>query len=255
LGQEAVFEVRAVVNAGRQQDHVRVPVAARRQAAQYLNQFQRILVDRQDLARLENLRKRPRHDQPVLEHVGHAARCPDVVFQHQIIAGLGVAHQVDSGNVGVDASRHLDARHLPLVVLAGKHQRTRNLAVLEDALRAIDVLQEQIQRHDALRKTGLQSIPLRARDHTRDKVKRKKPLGSPAVTVHGERDALKQERKIRQPPALFEFGGAQSCQRAEDLFVVRSRVAGRAEHLVVIDPEFVPRKEVLPGRGLLVLEH
>ena len=86
------------------------------------------------------LREGPRHDQAVLEHVGDAAGSADVVFEHQVVAGLGIAHQVDAGDVRVDAAGHLHADHLALEVLAGEDQRARNLAVLEDALRAVDVL-------------------------------------------------------------------------------------------------------------------
>src|SRR5207248_1585872 len=108
LRQKAVFEVRAVIDPWRQQDHGWISIPARRQAPQDLDQFQRILVDRQDLAGLENLREGPRHYQPVLQHIRDTARRPDIVLEYQVIAGLGIPYQVDTGDVRIDAPRHLD---------------------------------------------------------------------------------------------------------------------------------------------------
>ena len=71
---------------------------------------------------------------------------------------------------------------------------------------AVDILQEQVQRHDALRQSGLQAVPFESRDDARDQVEGKEAFRAAAVAVDGEGDALQQERQIRQAAALFEFG-------------------------------------------------
>ncbi len=55
----------------------------------------------------------------------------------------------------VDAARDLDANHLAAEMLAGIHQRARKLAVFEDALLPVNVLQKQVERHHALREAAL----------------------------------------------------------------------------------------------------
>ena len=53
---------------------------------------------------------------PAREHVGHAARHAQVVFEHGEPA-VGEAHQVGTHHVYVDVARHLDAAHLAAEVM------------------------------------------------------------------------------------------------------------------------------------------
>ena len=117
-----------------------------------------------------------------------------------------------------------------------RHERTSERgirAVLEDPLRAVDVLQEQIQRDDALRQAALDAVPLRARQDARDEVEGEQPLGAEAVAVDGEGDALEQEREVGQAPALLELRRRHLRQLVEERHAVRPRLAAAGEHLVV----------------------
>ena len=182
-------------------------------------------MDRQHLLALKGARKHAGHDQPVLEHVGDAARRADVVLEHQELAGRGIADQVDAGDMRVDAARHVDADHLAPEVAARQDQRAGHDAVLEDPLRAVDVLQEQIQRDHALREPALDAIPFRPRHDARHQVEGEQPLGAEAVVVDGEGDALKQKRQVGQAPALLELRRPHLRQLVEEGHAVRPRLA------------------------------
>ena len=118
-----------------------------------------IVIHRQDFVVLKRVRESARHHQAVFQHVGNAARRAHIVFQHVEFAGLRIAHQIDAGDVRVNSARHFQADHLAPEMRAGIDQRARNLPVLENSLLAVNVLQEQIQRHHALRQAALDVLP------------------------------------------------------------------------------------------------
>ena len=151
----------------------------------------------------------------------------------QELAGLRVAHQIDAADVRVDAARHLDADHLATKVPAGIDQRARNLAIVENALRPVDILQKEIERDHALRKPALDAVPFRVGEDARDQVEREKTLGAAAVAVDREGDALEQKRKIGQLAALFELRRCDSRQLLKDLLVMSARIPTPGEHLIV----------------------
>ena len=70
-------------------------------------------------------------------------------------APLRIAHQVAADDVGVDAERHVDAAQLAPVARGAEHQLGRHHALLQDALLVVDVVQEQVQRPDALLEAAL----------------------------------------------------------------------------------------------------
>ena len=61
-----------------------------------------IVVDRADPRRLEHLRKRALHHLAVLQHVRHARRAAQVVFQH-VDLPVAVAHEIRAGDVAPHA--------------------------------------------------------------------------------------------------------------------------------------------------------
>ncbi len=183
-------------------------------AAQDLEQLRRVVVDGQHLVLLEQHREGARHHEPVLEHVGHSARRAGVVLEDDELAAAGIAHQVDAGDVHVDAARRLDADHLAAEVRAREHQRARDLAVAQDALRTVDVLQEEIQGDDALGEPALHPVPFGAREDAWHEIEGEEALGAAAVAVDGEGDALEQERQVGQPAAFVELGPAHGLRGA-----------------------------------------
>ncbi len=106
--QEAVLEVRRVVRPGGE-DHDRALAVAAGKRRQHLAQPHRVVAHRAHAGAMEDARERALHHAPVLDHVGDAGRHAQVVLEHDERA-VGPAHQVDAGDVHVDAERRLDAR-------------------------------------------------------------------------------------------------------------------------------------------------
>ncbi len=100
-------------------------------------------------------------------------------------------------------------------------------------LLAVNILQEQIQRHHALGQAALDALPFRMRQDARDQVEGEQALGAPAVAINREGDALNQEREVRQFAALLELRRRHRAELLEQLGIVRPGMAGGGEHLVV----------------------
>ncbi len=89
----------------------------------------------------------------------------------------------------------LDALHLGAVLRVAEHLVGGDDAGLQDLLAVVDVVDEAIQRRDALAQPPLDLAPLVGRDDARDQVERDQPLGAAvgAAVVLGavdrERDA------------------------------------------------------------------
>ncbi len=150
----------------------RVVFAARRKAAQNARQFVRVVMNGQDFVGLERVGEGARHHQAVFQHVGNAAGRAHIVFEHAELARFRIAHQIDAADMRVNSARHFQADHFAPEMRAGIDERARNLPVLEDALLAVNVLQEQIQRHHALRQAALDALPFRVRKDAGNQVER-----------------------------------------------------------------------------------
>ena len=133
--------------------------------------------------------------------------------------------------------------HFAAEVRTGINQRARNFAVVENALLAVNVLQEKIQRHHALGKPAVNLFPFGMGQDPRNQVERKQPFGILSIAVDCESDALNQERKIGEFPALLELRGRYSDKFLEELGILRPRLARRDEHLVVEIVGLVPFKQ------------
>ena len=108
------------------------------------------MIDGQHFGGLKSFGENARHDQPVLQHVGNAAGSANVIFQDVKLTGLGIADQIDPADMRKDSARNFHTHHFATEMRTGVNQRTRNSAVFQNALLAIDVLQEKIQRQDPL---------------------------------------------------------------------------------------------------------
>src|SRR5208282_2783857 len=164
---------------------------------------------------------------------GNPARRAHVVFEHAELAGLRVAHEIDPADVRMNSARDLHSDHLAPEMGAGIDERARNLPVPENALLAVDVLQEKIQRYHALRKPLVDALPLRVRQDARDQIEGEQPLGAAAVAVYRERDPLDQEREVGKLPPLLELTGGHRRKLLKEFGVLRAGLARRREHLVI----------------------
>ncbi len=165
-------------------------------ALQILEQDVRILLDRLDRMTREQLGEQARHHLAVLEHVRHARRHAQVVFQHAELA-LAVAHDVDAGDVAVDAGRQVDALHLRPVLRIGEHLLGRNFSGLQDLLIVVHIADEGIQRPHPLLESRLERAPFLDRNDPRHDVEGDESLGAGVLAVHREGDADPMKQRIR----------------------------------------------------------
>ena len=155
LGQESVFEVGAVVRTRRQHDDGWVADPDWRHRPQLFQQHVRVMLHRRHLVFGEQFREEAHHHLAVFEHVGDARRHAQIVFQHVELARAG-AHDIDPGNVCINLPRQVNALHHRAILRIIEHLLGGNLAGLEDFLIVIDIVQEHVERLDALAQTRLQ---------------------------------------------------------------------------------------------------
>ena len=133
----------------------------RRHRFQRGEQLVRIILDRRDAMAREQFGEKPHHDFAVLQHVGDAGWRARIVFEH--VECLGVdAHDVDAGDMHVDIVRHFLPAHLGTEGGIAEDQIVRHEAGAQDFARTVDVLDEGVQRIDALGQALFQEPPFRA---------------------------------------------------------------------------------------------
>ena len=126
---------------------------------QRLQQLAGIVVDRAHAQAFEHLRESALHQVAVLEHVGDAGRHAQIVLEHVDLA-VAVAHQIGAGDVAPDPPRRIDARALRAVERGRADDLFRDDLVLQDLLIVIDVVDELVERVDALLEAALDPLPL-----------------------------------------------------------------------------------------------
>ena len=127
---------------------------------------------------------------------------------------------------------------------AGIDHLARDHLVGQAAALVIDVLQEQIERGDALGQAALDGVPFGAGDDARQEVVRKDPLGALFAAIDGEGDALVEERQVGRLLLAAHFVGRQLHQHIVDKLVVRPHRAGAGEHFVVSVAQVVRLKRI-----------
>ena len=96
-----MLEVGAVVDTGREHDHLRMSQRAQLvggQRQQQSPQMIRIVVDRQDRLAFEQVGEGSLGDRPVLQKVADTRRHSEVVFEH-VDDSLGIAHEIAAADV------------------------------------------------------------------------------------------------------------------------------------------------------------
>ena len=222
-----MLEIRRVVDARGQHHHRRVGLVGGRGVTQRPQQVRCVVVDGAHPVAGEQVREDPRHRAPVLHHIGHPRRRPQVVLEHPPGALL-VADHVDARDVDAHAVGRHDADGLAVEMLAGGDQPARDDAVTQDLLVAVDVVEVCLEGLDALGDATLQPRPLGGRDDSRDLVQRKRPL----LTGQRERDALVDEGPAQRLGAVVEVGGIRWRQLSIDALIRSANVSLRVEHLV-----------------------
>ena len=125
---------------------------------------------------------------PVLDDVADAGRRAGVVFEHQELA-RPVAHDVRAADVHIGAVRQVDAAHDRPVVRIAEDELGRDHPVRQDLLVVVDVVQQVVERGDALAHARLDARPVLRREHARDAVEGKDAVDRVALGIDGEGDA------------------------------------------------------------------
>ena len=128
-------------------------------------------------------------DAAIFQHITDPAGAPAVVFQHQVIS-LVIADQIGPANMNVNVLGHVEVHKLPPEMFARKNIKRRNNAVLQDFLFVINVVQEQVQRGDALDQAALDHFPFTCGMIRGSKSNGKNLFRPGRIPIHVERDAL-----------------------------------------------------------------
>ena len=234
--QERVLEVGGVERARRPHDHRRLLLpAGRRHLRERGPQQRRVVVDRPHAVVGEQPGQQPRHRHPVLEHVRDPARRAHVVLEH-LPRAVAVAHEVAARHVGVHAAGRPDAVRGAREARAGDDQLPRHEPLVDDLAPVVDVVDELVERADALREAALDRRPLGRGDDARHEVERERPVahGSLGVRTGGvEGDPLLHEDRVAPAPGGGQRLGPERLQRVDQRLRVRARRAALVEHLVV----------------------
>ena len=198
------------------------------------------MLDRAHARAAEHRREGAAHHIAVGQHVGDAGRHAQIVFEHDKFA-VFVADQIGAADIHIGAVRHREPAHLAAVMLGAVDHAARHQAVLQHAAVAVDVVQEKIEREDALLQAGFEARPFRRGDDARQQIGRNDPLGRLIVAIDREGDALMQERLLAGLLPQSEFFGRQFGEAAMQLRVMRPHASVGGEHFVVGAPEPVMR--------------
>ncbi len=176
----------------------------------------------------EQLRKQPHHHLAVFQHVRHARGHAQVVFQHVELALAG-AHDVDAGDMRVDVARHVHAEHVGAVLGVVVDLVGRDQAGADDVLRVVDVVQETVERIDALAQAALERRPFAGREDARNDVERNGALGAAVrfvlVTVDREGDADAAEDQVGFGALVLQRRGRLVVQPFGEASVVAAHLA------------------------------
>ena len=231
-GEVGVLEISRVEDARRKQHNVRLRAPFGRERAQRAQQQLRVLLDRLDLVAGEELGKDALHHAPVGEHVAHARRHAQVVFEHDEVAVLH-ADEVGAAHGHVHVSRHLQPDHLAAKVFAAINDLARHDTVGENAAFVVDVAQKHVQRGNALGQAGFHLFPLGMGDDAWQQVVGKDLFGAFLAPVDCEGDALVEEAEVGGLFAALQVAFGQGCEMIQQRFIVLVQRLGPGEHLIV----------------------
>ena len=209
--------------------------------AKHGQQVGSIIVDGPHVIRSEHQRKRLLHHLPVLEDVADPRRRAPIVLKNEETTHL-VADQVDPRHMQVNVFGNAEADAFATVARGTQHELGGNHPVAEDLSIMVNVVDEEVQRADALFQTPLDAIPLLAGDDAWDRVERDDPLDAAPAAVNRERDALIAHQEVGRAMAAFQLLGPELAESIMERRVVRAGFSGRDEHLVEAGQAVMPEE-------------
>ena len=134
--------------------------------------------------------------------------------------------------MNIDVVGHFDTPEGLTEMRCRLHRLSINGAVIDDVLGMVDVVEEEIQRRDALDETGLDMGPLGAGNDPGHQVERKNPPGPLIIAIHREGDPLLQEGGIRPELLRGEFLRRHPVDRLHHGFVMGTDLPGGGENFI-----------------------
>ena len=132
---------------------------------------------------------------PVFQHVGNAGGTAQIILQHVNLA-VAMADQIGAGDVAPDPARRVQTRALRTKALRRGNDPLRHDAVADDFPFVVKVVDEKIQRPDALFQSAFDAVPLHSRDDAGHQVERQCFFHPGAFAVNVEGDAHLNQRLV-----------------------------------------------------------
>ncbi len=221
-----MLEIGGVVNARSKYNDVGLGSRCRADFLQGAQQLLRVVVDGSYLVSIEEHRKCPLQGLTVLQHIGDAAWCSQIVLQHHISA-LRVTDDVASRNMYIDAKRRFDPDKLPYEMFASQHQFCRNDLVSQDFLIRIDVCQELVECCDPLNESSLDTLPFIRRNDSWNEIEWKDSFDTLIDAVNRKGDSLIAKKDIDNLPAGSDVFGRKLPEAVNHLVVMFPRFSFR----------------------------
>ena len=241
LGQEGVLEVGGVVGPGGEHDDGRL-VDRGRDRGQQGPEVGEVGIDRLHAVGAEQLGEDPLGHHPVLDHVGDARGHPQVVLQH-VDGPVGVAHEVAAADVGPDGAERAGAHALGTEVRRIQDELGRHDARPHGALLVVAVVDEAVQRLQALDQPRLDPLPLAGHDDARDEVERPRALGRRLMAVDAEGDADGTDLALGRRLVLAQRRETDRLQVAPEGVALRAQRPVAPHVLVVTAGQLVVRAD------------
>ena len=204
VGDKGMFEISTVIKTRRQHDDGRLIDGLGRRRAQIAQQIVGIVIDRRDRISGKDIGEQPHHHFAVFHHVGHARRRAQIVLKDIEIL-FADAHQIDPGNMGIDATGWIEIDHLRFIERIGQDQIDRNHPGLENLAIMIDVVQKLIDGAHALDGAFLEKAPFIGTEDMRNNVERDQPLGADFLAINDKGNPQPVKQQIRLIPLALNI--------------------------------------------------
>ena len=181
---------------------------------------------------LKQRRKNALDDVAIFQHVRNAGGHAQIVFQH-VHRAVAAAHQVAATDIGPDAVARLNAlAGLEVVFRAVDDLRGYDL-VLENAALVVKVIDEHVQRGNALHQPCLDLVPFGTGHRARNDVQRPGPIDVVALGINGEADAHVDDRAVHGALTLDQLLRRQCTEILGKACRMRPRRTIPVDELVV----------------------
>ena len=204
LGEKGVFKIGGVVDAGGEYSNRWRCDMGRGQRAQCVEQLRGIVIDVSHMRGFEYFWKYAFENFPIFEHIRHARRTAQVVFE-DVKLPVCIAHEVNAGNVTPHISGGREADTGFEKFFGCVDDVAGNDAVFEDFLIGVNVADKEVEGLDALFEALFDIGPIGMRNDARDDVEGENFFNAGFAAIHVERDAHVHQGQFGGLMAFLEF--------------------------------------------------